>query len=150
MTCPAEFPVFIGPGGWSPLQVWPTDRPAKLVCILENGHEGAHCSPPPDGVGPLLAWEFIAASPGVELAATAPESFELPDPPDFHPNCKCTIGPLLPSFIDPTERIPAWWVAERCDEVFGVTSPRIFHPIFEHDPPPYVQKPTGEWDGPAF
>lgn len=77
-----------------------------LTCDLEKAHAGAHHDPIAG------AWELV------------PDPFKLePMPEPQHLNCKCA----LPT-VD-ARAIPAWWVAERLEEVFGSTSPRIFHQL---------------------
>lgn len=123
-TCPARFPVHLTGAGWS-AEPFPGSKPGWLTCILEEGHEGPHCSPAPSSpLASHLAWEFITGEYQVGTGLPG----ELPD----HPNCKCTIsGPLeprLPTF-DSSERIPPWFIAEGLEELVGPTSPRIFHPL---------------------
>lgn len=114
---------------------FPILEPGQNVTGVENGWaltnppryltcdlEAGHLGPhrTPDGI----AWQFI---PGVDFLEVA--AGEL-----------ATVAP---------SRIPAWWVAERLEEVFGPTPPRIFHEL-EAEGPPYVQTPTADWGGPAF
>lgn len=126
-TCPARFPVYLTGAGWSP-EPLPGSTAGWLTCILEEGHEGPHCSPAPSSpIASHLAWEFVA---GEYQIGTGDLLGELP--PAEHPNCKCSIGyplePRLPTF-DPTERIPAWWVAQNLEELIGPTPGEIFHAI---------------------
>lgn len=97
-----------------------------LVCDLDEGHAGAHHDPKAG------AWEFVENGDDATLII----------PPLSHPhqNCKCTVE-TLPK-VD-GRKIPPWWIAQRLDEVFGPTPPRLFF-----DLEPYVQIPTGPWQPP--
>jgi len=120
--CPARFPVHLTGAGWSPEPI-PGSKPDWLTCILEEGHEGPHCSPAPSSpLASHLAWEFKPYHLG-----------ELGD----HPNCKCE----LPR-IDSSMRLPLWFIHEALEEAFGQTSPRIFFPDSS------AQIPTGPWKPP--
>lgn len=97
-----------------------------LTCDLEEGHEGAHHDPKAGG------WEFVEN--GDEATLTIPPLSHA------HQNCKCTVE-TLPT-VD-GRRIPPWWIAQRLDEVFGPTPPRLFFPL---ETP--AQIPTGPWKPP--
>lgn len=76
--------------------------PKYLTCELEADHGGRHYDKHAGW------WEFVPFA----------------QPPADHVNCRCELVT-----IDAGVRLPPWWVAERLDEVFGNTAPRIFHPL---------------------
>lgn len=112
--CPVRFPI-LSPGDAVTLAegLGISTPPKYLTCDLEADHGGRHHDPV---VG---WWQFV------------PFLMDLGELPD-HPNCKCApvepLGPQLPT-VDTAVRLPAWWVAERADQLFGDTSPQIFFPL---------------------
>lgn len=78
-----------------------------LTCDLAEAHAGAHHDPVAGH------WEFVEAP--LDLG---------PIPTLDHPNCRCELAK-----IDSAVRLPPWWIAAQCDEIFGPTSPRLFFPL---------------------
>lgn len=91
-----------------------SNPPKYLTCELEADHGGRHYD---KTVG---WWQFVPAEPIEPFPAVNLDG--LPFAP--HPNCRCELAT-----VDGSVPMPAWWVAERCDEVFGPTSPELFFPI---------------------
>lgn len=105
MKCGVRFPI-IEPGDVVKIsEGYALSQPPKfLTCELEADHGGRHY----DAIAGW--WQFVPFT-AAELLGD-------------HVNCRCELAT-----IETGVQLPPWWVADRCDEVFGPTAPELFFPV---------------------